>query len=137
MGKQVKETRGGNNNPKGKGGLGERKHHIKPGPGRGHKKKIAPGVDVLADLTKAYTEAPDIKDSAGVKAARDLIKSDYAKFLALWAKARGEVFQETAEAPVAAVAKAEVGEKESKVLELIERLGKAWEDDDETPGAER
>lgn len=121
---------GGNHNPKGKGGFADRPQdrNTKAGPGRGHKRKVVFGTEVLADMEAAYRTPPDIKERAGIKAARKLLASNYEKFMTLYTKAKEGAGPRPTEAPQETVEAATVATaKEAKVEDLIDRLLRAFE----------
>ncbi len=100
------------------------------GPGRGKKAPLKPaGSSIADDMERAYTTAETPGESPGVTAARKLARDDYPKFLAMYARFRGdgppvEVAAAASPEPVAAAAS---GPREVRVDELIDQLIAEWE----------
>lgn len=121
----AKRGRGGNNNPTGRGGF-------KPGNGgpRAMKKPKPPaGIDVLADMDKAYSTAESPSDSPMVKAFRRKAHDEPEKFLAQYMKLKLAATENGAtpddEEPEAEFGS--VGPKEVAIEELAEKLLAEWE----------
>jgi hypothetical protein len=113
----------------------------RPGPGRGKKKAVAEaGGAMAADMERAYTTAEEPGEPLGVKQARQQIRDDYPRFMAMYLKFKelaGEVEVDKAPGPVTApevaaaatpvVVGGTVGPKEESVVELAHRLLREWE----------
>lgn len=116
------------------------KENPRPGPGRGKKKPRPPaGNTLLDDMRKAYSQSASPDDSPGVKEARKMLETDYTKFVTLYAKLGGDDSggADAPEAQPVEAATAQAGPKEEAVDELIDRLLREWEVEDERHRAGR
>lgn len=99
------------------------------GPGRGKKSPAkSAGRDIARDMEIAYSTDETPGEPLGITEARRLAKSDYVKFLTLYARFKGEAGsgEVTQVAAAATPGPAAAGEKELKVGELIDRLLAEW-----------
>ncbi len=102
------------------------------GPGRGKKAPLKPaGPSIADDMERGYSTAETPGEPPGVTAARKLAREDYPKFLALYARFRGDgPVSEVAAAATLTVpevaAAASAGPREVRVDELIDQLLAEW-----------